>query len=112
MQTLQIPPSDQVSSGRAQPDPAQGDLFDSRGWESAYREMETVPVLLVQLQDDLSRARMREAFWISLIVHLVIIIALWNSPTLSSYLLRLFPRSAVALSPNLATRDKQTTFLA
>jgi outer membrane biosynthesis protein TonB len=112
MQTLQIPPSDPVTSGRPQPDPAQGDLFSSQSWETAYRDTETVPVLLVQLQDDLSRARMREAFWISLIVHLVIIIALWNSPTLSGYLMRLFPRSAIALSPNMAMRDKDTTFLA
>lgn len=112
MQTLQIPPSDPVTSGRPQPDPAQRGLFDARDWESAYRDVEAVPVLLVQLQDDLSRARMREAFWISLIVHLIIIIALWNSPVLSSYLLRLFPRSAVALSPNMAMKDKDTTFLA
>ena len=112
MQTLQIPPSDPVTSGRPQPDPAQGDLFSSQSWESAYRDSETVPVLLVQLQDDLSRARMREAFWISLIVHLVIIIALWNSPTLSGYLMRLFPRSAIALAPNMAMKDKDTTFLA
>lgn len=112
MQTLQIPPSDPITSGRPQPDPAQGDLFSSQSWETAYRDTETVPVLLVQLQDDLSRARMREAFWISLIVHLVIIIALWNSPTLSGYLMRLFPRSAIALSPNMAMKDKDTTFLA
>ncbi|HVO62406.1 MAG TPA: energy transducer TonB [Terriglobales bacterium] len=112
MQTLQIPPSDPVTSGRPQPDPAQGDLFSSQSWESAYRDTETVPVLLVQLQDDLSRARMREAFWISLIVHLVIVIALWNSPTLSAYLIRLFPRSAIALSPSMAMKDKDTTFLA
>jgi TonB family protein len=112
MQTLQIPPSDPVTSGRPQPDPAQGDLFSSQSWESAYRDLETVPVLLVQLQDDLSRARMREAFWISLIVHLIIVIALWNSPTLSTYFMRLFPRSAIALSPNMAMKDKDTTFLA
>jgi TonB family protein len=112
MQTLQIPPSDPVTSGRPQPDPAQRGLFDARDWESAYREVETVPVLLVQLQDDLSRARMREAFWISLIVHLLIVIGLWNSPTLSSFILRLFPRSAIALSPNMAMRNKDTTFLA
>jgi TonB family protein len=112
MQTLQIPPSDPATAGRQQPDPAQGDLFSAHSWESAYRDVETVPVLLVQLQDDLSRARMREAFWISLIVHLVIIIALWNSPTLSHYLARFFPRSAIALSPNMAMNDKNATFLA
>jgi len=111
MQTLQIPPSNPVP-GRPQPDPAQGDLFSSQGWESPYRDVETVPVLLVQLQDDLSRSRMREAFWISLIVHLLIVIALWNSPILSSILGRLFLRSAIALSPNMALKNKDTTFLA
>jgi TonB family protein len=111
MQSLQITPVEPETSGRPQPDPAQGDLFSSHSWETAYRD-EHVPVLLVQLQDDLSRSRMREAFWISLIVHLVIVIALWNSPTLSAYVMRLFPRSAIALSPNMAMKDKDTTFLA
>jgi len=111
MQSLQITPVEPETSGRPQPDPAQGDLFSSQSWETAYRD-EHVPVLLVQLQDDLSRSRMREAFWISLIVHLVIVIALWNSPTLSSYMMRLFPRSVIALSPNMAMKDKDTTFLA
>jgi TonB family protein len=55
---------------------------------------------------------MREAFWISLIVHLLIVIALWNSSILSSVLVRLFPRSAIALSPNAAMKDKNATFLA
>ena len=31
-----------------------------------------VPVLLVQLQDDLMRSRVREAFWISVAVHLLL----------------------------------------
>ena len=43
-------------------------------------ELHDVPVLLVQLQDDLARARLREAFWISLVFHLVVIIALGTSP--------------------------------
>ena len=33
-----------------------------------------VPVLLIQLQDDLSRSRLREAFWISVVAHLLILI--------------------------------------
>ncbi len=39
-----------------------------------------VPVLLVQLQDDLSRSHLREAFWISVVVHLLVIIAIALSP--------------------------------
>src|SRR6516165_5811046 len=39
-------------------------------------EVEVYPVLLVQLQDELANARLREAAWISLVVHLLLIIAL------------------------------------
>lgn len=42
--------------------------------------VEFVPVLLAQLQDDLSRVRMREAFWISLLFHVVLVIAIALSP--------------------------------
>src|SRR5512146_1507608 len=38
------------------------------------------PVLLVQLQDDLARSRIREAFWISVVVHLLAVSALALSP--------------------------------
>jgi outer membrane biosynthesis protein TonB len=43
---------------------------------------EFVPILLTQLQDDLSRSRLREAFWISLVAHLLGIILLALSPKL------------------------------
>jgi outer membrane biosynthesis protein TonB len=39
-----------------------------------------VPVLLVQLQDDLMRSRVREAFWISVAVHLLLVIAIVMAP--------------------------------
>jgi TonB family protein len=39
-----------------------------------------VPVLLVQLQDDLSRSRLREAFWISVIAHLLVAFAIVAAP--------------------------------
>jgi TonB family protein len=64
------------------------------------------PVLLLQLQDDLSRSRLREAFWISLIAHLVLIIALAVGPKyLPSYHF-LAARSAEDL-----LRDRNATFL-
>jgi TonB family protein len=85
----------------------EGDLYSAEHWESAYRDAHSTPILLVQLQDDLSRARMREAFWISVIVHMLIALAIWNSPKFA----RFFPRSAIALSPNVS-RDKDFTFLA
>ena len=46
------------------------------------------PVLLAQLQDDLSRSRLREAFWISLVAHLLGIVLLALSPKLLPQLWR------------------------
>ncbi len=43
---------------------------------------EFTPILLTQLQDDLSRSRLREAFWISLVAHLLGIILLAMAPKL------------------------------
>jgi len=37
---------------------------------------EFIPVLLQQAHDDLARSRMREAFWISVVVHLILIFSL------------------------------------
>ena len=66
--------------------PEQGDLFDSQTWESAYREMHDFPTLLIQARDELARSRKREAFWISLIGHIVLILIIVNSPSLEKYL--------------------------
>ncbi len=107
MSSVQTPPGSPATSGRPPQRPAEGDLYDPRRWESAYVHDHSTPILLVQLQDDLSRARMREAFWISVIVHMLIVIAIYNSPKFA----RLFPRSAVALSPNIGMKDKDLTFL-
>ena len=46
------------------------------------RGTEFTPILLTQLQDDLSRSRLREAFWISVVAHLLGIILLALSPKL------------------------------
>ena len=44
-------------------------LYDARHWETAYRHFDedAVPALLLHLQDDLTRARRREAAWLSVI---------------------------------------------
>jgi TonB family protein len=70
-------------------------------------ELHDVPVLLIQLQDDLARSRMREAFWISVVVHLVVIIAIALSP---KYLPASWTR-VVALTPSQLMQDKQLTYL-
>jgi TonB family protein len=116
MPVTQIPSRDPLSggplSGESLPpgadQPEQRDLFEGQHWETAYRTFnpDDVPHLLIQLQDDLSRARKREALWLSVILHLFVIILLWNSEKLMGML----PHRTV----NLAMRTdqpKDATFL-
>src|SRR5580700_11418162 len=97
MPVTQIPSRDPSSGAAATPpdSPEQRDLFEAQHWETAYRGFnpDDVPHLLIQLQDDLSRARKREALWLSVILHLLVIILLWNSEKL----MNLFPQQAVVL---------------
>src|SRR5215471_20832646 len=106
MPVTQIPPSGSAPP----PPPAQRDLFEAEHWESAYRGFnpDAVPHLLIQLQDDLSRQRKREALWLSVILHLLIVILLWNSEKL----MMLIPHRTVALAiPAKIESDKNTTYL-
>ncbi len=94
------------------PQPEQLGLYDTQGWETAYRDLNDdarVPHLLIQLQDDLARSRRREAAWISIITHLVLIILIAYSDNLIKY----FPwlHSVVAVSRGNATNGKDVTFL-
>src|ERR1700680_559975 len=96
MPATEIPPRSPAPPTPATQRPAGGDLYDARKWESAYRELHDVPSLLVQLQDDLSRSRKREAFWISVVVHLVLIILIVNAQKFERY----FPRKNLVVGPN------------
>ncbi len=60
------------------PTPSSG--LDPRHKRPNSTESEPVPVLLLELQDKLSRSRVREAFWISVMVHLFAIIAVSTMP--------------------------------
>jgi TonB family protein len=107
MSTTEIPPGKPVPT--AQPPAAPGgDLYDASGWETAYLEMHDVPALLIQLQDDLSRSRQREAFWISVVVHLAIVILVVNSGRLEGLLHR---RSVILVSPQDMMKQKELTYL-
>jgi len=105
MSTTQIPPTSTATPAPRQPQG--GDLYDARYWESAYRDIDEAPTLLLQLQDDLSRARRREAFWLSVAVHLVVVLALWNSDKLA----RLIPRGSAVTQASLSPRDQNLTYL-
>ncbi len=65
-----------------------------------------MPHLLIQLEDDLERSRVREAFWISVVVHLMVVMFLVLSP-------KLFPgtRGVVLISPEDLMRNQQMTYL-
>jgi len=106
MSTTQIPP--RHSTPPVAPRGDGGDLYDARRWESAYREMHEAPALLIQLQDDLSRSRQREAFWISVVFHLLVVILIVNSPKFD----KLMPkRQTFVVSPTDWMRQKELTYL-
>lgn len=84
--------------------PEQGDLFDAQTWESAYREMHDFPTLLIQARDELAKSRKREAFWISLFAHSVLMLLILLAPKLAPY----FPHRAVMLVQKGHDNDKLT----
>lgn len=102
MSVTQIPPRHPQAPP---PPPAeQRDLFEAQHWESAYRTFnpDHVPHLLIQLQDDLSRSRKREALWLSIVLHLLIVVLLVNTNKIMSFL----PHRALLL-PAAIDLDKQ-----
>jgi outer membrane biosynthesis protein TonB len=109
MPVTQIPSRDPLSREPLTPPAEQRDLFEAQHWETAYRGFnpDDVPHLLIQLQDDLSRARKREALWLSVILHLFVIILLWNSEKLMG----LLPHRTVDLAISATNQPKDATFL-
>src|SRR6202162_5381307 len=109
MAITQIPFQDPVAPPE-KPQPEQLGLYDAQGWETAYRALDDdaarVPHLLIQLQDDLARSRRREAAWISIIVHLVLIVMLANIERFDKYL----PWHSATPAKSL-TSGKDLTFL-
>jgi TonB family protein len=88
------------------PEAAQSSLpFEPDGTEPAGPV--EAPVLLVHLQDDLARSRLREAFWISLVAHLLFIIAVVAGPKY----LPMHRLVAVRTAEDLL-RQRDATFLA
>jgi len=109
MPITQLPFQDPVAPPE-KPQPEQLGLYDVRDWETAYRAPDAnVPHLLIQLQDDLSRSRRREAAWISIIAHLLLFIVAWNFKLIEKYL----PwHPLVVVSQKDLTNGKDVTFLA
>jgi len=75
MSILQIQPSREEEETRHFEEVARANESNSPFTEEAF-----TPVVLMELRDELSRSRLREAAWISIIAHLVIAIMLALSP--------------------------------
>ena len=110
MSTTQIPAKDPAPPSQPSQRPEGSDFYEAQRWESAYRDFDadSVPHLLLQLQDDLARSRRREAAWLSIIVHLVLIVLVINEPKLEKFFFR--PGLTVVPARPL-TRDKELTYL-
>jgi TonB family protein len=107
MPITQIPFQDPAAPPE-KPQPEQLVLYDAEPWEIDDPELDArVPHLLIQLQDDLERSRKREAAWISIIVHLVAAILLWNFNFIERYL-PWHRATVVAVDPR---KNKDVTFL-
>jgi len=104
MPLIQIPLEPPPTEPLPRRNPDQGDLFDTDSWESAYKELHDFPTLLIQARDELARSRKREAFWISLIAHIVLILIVVNAPSLERYL----PHHPVMLVHSARDNDKLT----
>jgi outer membrane biosynthesis protein TonB len=95
----------------APPPPVESrDLSDAQHWETAYRGFNpaAVPHLLIQLQDDLSRSRKREAVWLSVVLHLLVVILLVNSDKIMG----LLPHRQLALPATIdLDKQKDATYL-
>jgi TonB family protein len=112
MSTTQIPPPDPSSApapASPAPRPSGGELYDPNHWEDAYRNSEVfdAPNLLIKLEDELSKARQREAFWISVIVHIVIGAVFWNS----GYFLQFFPSHPTMDAKENWMKQRDATFI-
>lgn len=82
-----------------EPDPNQLALFQDP--KQAPLPEEAVPHLIIQLQDDLARSRRREAIWLSVITHLVLVLAILFGPKLPYFQ----NRGIVVVTPNVQQRD-------
>src|SRR4029077_20644086 len=91
------------------------ELYDASNWESAYRHFDedAVPQLLLHLQDDLTRSRKHEAAWLSVIVHLLVIILFVNQPRIEGFYRRVFlhQQPVMAVSVQDLLRQKELTYI-
>src|SRR6266478_9030762 len=107
-------PRDPLSSPTSHAPEVQ-ELYDASHWETAYRHFDedAVPQLLLHLQDDLTRSRKREAAWLSVIVHLLVIILFVNQPRIEGFYRRVFLHQQPVMSVSVQDllRQKELTYI-
>ncbi|HEX4424547.1 MAG TPA: TonB C-terminal domain-containing protein [Terriglobales bacterium] len=105
MSTTQIPP---VNPAPPEPStrPLAGDLYDAQHWVGAYTGSYGASTVIVQLQDELTHSGKREAFWISVVVHLLIVMVFVNLNRIGGWIPH---RTAIVMNPN--DKDKNLTYL-
>src|SRR6267142_4478300 len=113
MPTTQTPSRDPLPPAVQAPE-APG-LYDAQHWETAYRHFDedAVPQLLLHLQDDLTRSRKREAAWLSVIVHLLVIILFVNQSRIEGFYRRVFLHQQPVMSVSVQDllRQKELTYI-
>jgi len=80
--------------------PGGPELDDDALQDMSEFELHEAPVVLLELQDARARSRLREALWISIVVHLFVVIMLATSPRWA------FPaRGVIVMSPDMNQKD-------
>lgn len=108
MPTTEIPPRGSTPPPRLDPRqnaaPARSSLTSRVS--APVDILESAPPLFLDLQDQITRSRVREAFWISLVVHLFAIIAIVNTPRLLDR-----GKNVAVLNARDLMHDKELTYL-
>src|SRR5512146_2051842 len=84
---------------------------DPPGYNRHSESAEFTPVLLMQLQDDLARSRLREAFWISVVVHMLAIMTIVLGPKFVPKWAN-WGKPVHVMTAEELLKDKDATFLA
>ena len=110
MSTTQIPPRRPAPPPpKPAPRSSGAELYDPNHWEDAYRNSEVfnVPKLLLEAQDELSKARRREAIWISVVAHILFFTVFYNADKF----IRFFPHSHTIMQAPNWMKQQDATFI-
>jgi TonB family protein len=104
--SLLDPPPPPPTPSQSDPNQLELDLYKPDEWETAYRQLHDFPTLLIQAQDELARSRKREAFWMSLFAHALLLLLILHPPDFAKYWFR---RSVMLVKP--VDRNRELTFV-